>query len=129
MTEELLLEWIRKAEEDYEVAMSLARKRKRPVPNSVCFHAQQCAEKYLKAFLIKQGIPFRKIHDLLELREECCRIDTSFVLLDEFLHRLNRYAVVFRYPGEEATVEEAKSAVEAMKAVREFIRRKLGLMK
>jgi len=79
--------------------------------------------------LVKHGISFRKTHDLLELRENCIKLDSSFALLDEYLHQLNRYAVTFRYPGEEASVEEAKLAVKAMKAVREFVRRKLSIFK
>jgi HEPN domain-containing protein len=42
-------EWVAKAEEDYLAALDLARRRKRPLWSGVCFHAQQCAEKYLKA--------------------------------------------------------------------------------
>lgn len=42
-------EWVNKAEEDWEAARTLARKRKNPAHNAVCFHAQQSAEKYLKA--------------------------------------------------------------------------------
>jgi HEPN domain-containing protein len=38
-----------------------------PVWDGICFHAQQCAEKYLKALLEGQIIVFRKTHDLVEL--------------------------------------------------------------
>jgi HEPN domain-containing protein len=48
MSEAYLQEWIRKAEEDYTAATVLARRRKHPTPSVVCFHCQQCAEKYLK---------------------------------------------------------------------------------
>jgi len=41
-------EWIEKAEEDFHVALSLRRSRRYPAHNAVCFHAQQCVEKYLK---------------------------------------------------------------------------------
>lgn len=40
-------EWVAKAEEDYAGAVALKRSRKAHLPNLVCFHAQQCAEKYL----------------------------------------------------------------------------------
>lgn len=42
--------WINLAEEDWQLAKSLLR-RKRPSPTHICFHAQQSAEKYLKALL------------------------------------------------------------------------------
>ena len=45
-------EWINKAEDDFEGAKDIARRRKRPLPDLVCFHCQQSAEKYLKSFLI-----------------------------------------------------------------------------
>jgi HEPN domain-containing protein len=58
------LEWINKAEGDLAVAQ---REMQAPVPvwNVVCFLAQQCAEKYLKAFLEENGIAFEKKHDLV----------------------------------------------------------------
>ena len=42
-------EWVDKAEEDWSTALREVRVRKNPSYDSVCFHAQQCAEKYLKA--------------------------------------------------------------------------------
>jgi len=116
-----------KAEEDYEVTATLARKRKRPTPNAVCFHCQQCAEKYLKAFLVRHEVVFPKIHDLRELRRLAVTIDPTFDLITDLLVGLAPYAVEFRYPGEEATVEEAKAAVKAVKEIRWFVRNKLEL--
>lgn len=118
-------EWIRKAEEDYETAVSLVRKRKKMVPNAICFHSQQCIEKYLKAFLTSQSIAPPEIHDLQSLRERCARVDNDFDKLSLQLDILNAYAVNFRYPGEEATVSESKKAVLVMKQVRKFIRNKI----
>ena len=47
----ITLEWVNKAEEDAAVAERESRVRKRPSPGAVCYHAQQCIEKYLKAVL------------------------------------------------------------------------------
>lgn len=44
-------EWLKKAEEDFAGALHLSRRRKKPLPDLVCFHCQQAAEKFLKAFL------------------------------------------------------------------------------
>ena len=66
------LSWVVKAEEDYEVARSALR-RKKPFTYTACFHAQQCAEKYLKALLVADAHPFSKTHDLLTLNDECAR--------------------------------------------------------
>jgi len=126
-TSKYLTEWVRKAEEDYETATTLVRKRKRPTPNAVCFHCQQCAEKYLKAFLVQREVVFSKTHDLRELRRLAMTADPTFDLITDLLLHLNPYAIEFRYPGEEATVEEARDAVAAMRTVRRFVRGKLGL--
>lgn len=47
----LTLEWVTKAEGDYLTAVREARIRKSPNYDAVCFHSQQAAEKYLKAYL------------------------------------------------------------------------------
>ena len=125
MSKAYLQEWIDKAEEDYEVAITLARKRKRPTPDAVCFHCQQCAEKYLKAFLVQSKVIFPKVHDLLELQKLCLTVDSTFELIGDLLDGLNPYSVEFRYPGEQATGEEAKASVKAIKVVRRFMRDKL----
>lgn len=58
--------WIERAEEDIAIASSALR-RKNPLIYPACFHAQQRAEKYLKALLIAKEQPFPKTHDLLML--------------------------------------------------------------
>lgn len=57
-------EWVLKAESDYDVVVLLVRSRKYSGYDPLCFHAQQCAEKYLKARLTEAGISFTKTHDL-----------------------------------------------------------------
>lgn len=54
--------WVAKAEEDFEMAR-LALRRKKPLTDPACFHAQQCAEKYLKGMLVARGQIFPKTHD------------------------------------------------------------------
>ncbi|TAJ86629.1 HEPN domain-containing protein [bacterium] len=119
--------WVYKAEEDYRAALTLARKRRDPVPDNVCFSAQQCAEKYLKAFLVYHRKRFPKTHDLLELLKLGVSVDPLLDVIRPDIRELLPYAVAFRYPGEEATGEEAQRAVRAMKKVRDIIRERLGL--
>lgn len=119
--------WLVKAETDYKAAIDLARRRKDPLPEAVCFHCQQCAEKYLKAFLILSMVSFPKIHDLIALKTLCVQLDGSFELIHDCLDRLEGYDVAIRYPGETATIDDANEAVAAMKAVRRFVRVKLGV--
>ena len=65
----LTAEWLAKVGEDYSVAAGLLRRRKVPA-DSVCFHSQQAAEKFLKAVLQQRGTRFGKTHDLEGLLRE-----------------------------------------------------------
>ena len=120
-------EWIVKAEGDFRTAIREVQVEEGPNYDAVCFHSQQCAEKYLKAFLQERGVPFPKVHDLEVILELIVPLDFDFEGIRDALLLLNDYAVDIRYPGEMATYEEAREAVEAVKRVRSFIRRKLHL--
>ncbi|MBI4063039.1 MAG: HEPN domain-containing protein [Elusimicrobia bacterium] len=126
MSAVLAKEWLKKAEEDYEAALALFKKRGRKTPDAVCFHAQQTAEKYLKAFLVTHKVKFSKTHDLLELLTLGSKVDPSLELIHDLLKRLNQYAVEFRYPGEDATLGEAKLAMQAAIEVRSVLRSKFA---
>ena len=123
----LVDEWISKAEGDFLTAGREIRARKSPNYDAVCFHCQQCAEKYLKAVLQAHKKHIPKIHYLLELMSLIMKFDTSFEFLRADLESLEDYSVRFRYPGEFAEKDEAKAAYQATKAVREFVRQKLEL--
>ena len=60
-------EWIEKAEADYGSAQREYRARKCPNYDAACFHAQQCAEKYMKAWLQEKARAVDKTHDLVRL--------------------------------------------------------------
>lgn len=59
--------WIKKAENDLITAQNSINIAPEPPLDTVCFHAQQCAEKYLKAYLVYHKVEFEKTHDLREL--------------------------------------------------------------
>ncbi|MEI6515701.1 MAG: HEPN domain-containing protein [bacterium] len=122
-----LKEWLQKAEEDYGVALREVRVRKNPANNAVCFHAQQCLEKYMKAVLVQKGKPFTKTHDLNVLLSDCLDCYPLWAAMRDDLKRLSQYAVQFRYPGESADRIEAVLAVKIMKRCRLEIRSTLGL--
>ena len=119
--------WVRKAEQDYAAACALARRRKTPLPDVVCFHAQQCAEKYLKAYLVLHRTYFPKTHDLLELLDLAAPLEPSLALLKPRLQELRPYAVASRYPGEGATVAQSRLALRQLALIREQLRRLLRL--
>ncbi|MCG3120034.1 MAG: hypothetical protein ALAOOOJD_02611 [bacterium] len=123
----LTKEWVEKAEGDFNTDCRENRVRKTPNYDAVCFHCQQCVEKYLKAYLQEQGQRFRKIHDLIELLELCLLFDGTFELYRQLLKDLKKYAVEFRYPGELAIKDDARITIQSMKAMRAFVRERLGL--
>ncbi len=122
----VIAEWIEKAKGDFHTAQRELRARRAPNYDAACFHSQQCAEKYLKAFLVSLKIEPPRTHNLVELLKLCVSRDGSFELVRPALEALNTFAVDIRYPGEFATKEEARDAVKAMRQVRAFVRTKLG---
>jgi HEPN domain-containing protein len=125
---ELTAEWVQKAEGDYASAGREVRARRQPNYDAACFHAQQSAEKYLKAFLQEHGVAFPKTYNLIELLELCLALDSSFESQRHLLILLDRYAVRYRYPGDSADRDEARKAFRAAGSVRAFVRLKLGIL-
>ena len=124
---DITLEWVNKAEEDFDVAERESRVRKRPSPGAVCYHAQQCIEKYLKAVLQEMNRSIPKTHDLYMLLD-LCGVDRFGADVDrDGLVSLTRYATHFRYPGEPATKDDAKLAIRLMRRYRTTLRAHLDL--
>src|SRR5215208_4501785 len=88
----LVAEWISKAEGDFVTAGRELRARKSPNYDAVCFHTQQCAEKYLKAVIQAEGQHIPKIPNLIELMLLCLQIDTAFEMLRADLIVMERYS-------------------------------------
>jgi HEPN domain-containing protein len=120
-------EWVVKAEEDFAAVTALARPRKKPLWAPVCFHAQQCAEKYLKARLNEASVQFHKTHDLEALLNQTLTIEPLWAAFRPELKRLSDAAVVPRYPGGVFTKTEAQRALRTCKAFRKEARLSLGL--
>jgi HEPN domain-containing protein len=123
----LFAEWVDKAEADDQSAVALHRRRRAPLPDIVCYHCQQCVERYLKAYLIAQGSTPPRIHDLEDLLNLCALYDATLTTRLPLVHVLNPYGVLIRYPGMTVTVAEAQAAVHAMRRLRTILRRTLGL--
>jgi len=120
-------EWVAKAEGDYATLDREARARSNPNYDGTCFHAQQCAEKYLKARLTEAGIEFAKIHDLVALLEQVLDVEPMLEVYREDLAFLSDFAVGFRYPGESADKESAMEARRRCRAFRKAAREALRL--
>ncbi len=123
----LTQEWIIKAEGDFVVAAQIMRRRKQRVYDAACFHAQQAVEKYFKACLCEAGIVFPKTHDLVALLKLLLPREPLWVTFLPNAQLLVDYAVDFRYPGDTATLAEARLALKNCKSIRREVRSSLGL--
>jgi HEPN domain-containing protein len=119
--------WVNKAEGDFRVAERELRVTDLPSYDAICFHSQQCAEKYLKAFLTEHAIAFPPTHALVDLLTLCLPLSPDFNTIRQDLEDLTVYGARVRYPGFDATLPAAQEALAATTRVRSFIRGKLGL--
>ena len=115
-------EWVAKAEGDFISAKREFSAPENPNFDAACFHAQQCAEKYLKARLVEAGRPFPKIHDLGALLNLVLPLEPSWESLREELDNLTNLGVEVRYPGMTADQEDAQEAVRMAEKVRAVVR-------
>jgi HEPN domain-containing protein len=106
----LTAQWVRKAESDFAVAKKIGRGRD-PHHDEVCFHAQQCAEKYLKGLLEELGLPVPRTHVLEDLVISLLAYHAKLRSVRRGARFLTRFAVATRYPGKDASKREATSAL------------------
>ena len=123
---QITAEWIDKAEADFATVQRESRARKNPNYDGVCFHCQQCAEKYLKARLCEANIAFSKVHDLVALLEQVLPIEPKWEIFRKDLAYLSDFAVAFRYPGESADKAIASEAKNLCSFFRKIARNSLG---
>ena len=120
-------EWIDKAEGDFVTAQMSYRARKQPNYDAACYHAQQCAEKYLKARLEEAGLAIPKTHNLYALLTLVSTLEPTWRSLSTDLNVLNAFAVAYRYPGLTATKLDAQDAIKRCRKIRRIIRPSFGL--
>lgn len=110
-------DWLVHAESDLNLAR-IAQTQKDVLPEQACFHAQQAAEKALKAVLLFKKIDFPLVHDIEELLELAKQ--NGLVLSREVndAGALTPYAVEARYPGhlEELTPGDVDEAIRIAEA-------------
>lgn len=121
-SESLVIEWMRKGENDLKTARLVLAAEDGPL-DTVCFHAQQLAEKALKALLTHQKIRFSKTHSLQLLLDLLAVAD-----LEQYRGAciiLSGYAIEARYPGDctDPEREEAEDAVKMASEIFEAISR------
>ncbi len=115
-------EWLVKAEHDLAAAAHLLTMGMGCPAEIVCFHAQQCVEKYLKAVLILSGVDFPKTHDLERLVDLLPK-EVNVGLSAGEQAELTDYATGVRYPGSgEIPLADAKRALRIARRVRQRVR-------
>ena len=115
--------WLSKAELDLRAAAHEISAPEEGLWGDVMFHAQQAAEKAMKAFLAWHDVPVRKTHNLEELGRQCVALDVTLGTFADQAAPLTEYAWRFRYPGEsdEPVREEAEQALAVARIVYEAI--------
>ncbi len=123
-TKNYIRQWIAKAGDDLIVIDKLTQ-FEIVATSAVCFHCQQVVEKYLKAFLIAQGVEIRKTHNIEFLLAECEEFDPEFSLIDP--KDLNDFGVDIRYPGDIYSPTDIETLAHKQIAleVKELVERKL----
>ena len=118
----LTLEWIQKAEADYATVKVLQRERTPDFYDHICFNAQQCIEKYLKAWLQEANLPVPRTHNLVELLNLIVQTLPVWRAWHADFSEFSKYAVDARYPGYFATAADAQQAVHICEEVRQTVR-------
>jgi len=119
--------WLAKANSDFRTLELLVNSKEDLITESICFHSQQCVEKFLKSFLISHNKRFDETHNLDYLRKLCTELDLDFIKFD--FQMLRPYAVQIRYgndlyiPSDDEALKSYKIALE----VKHFVLQKLNL--
>lgn len=126
MLTEYVKSWFMRADDDLKL-IEVLLKEKTPLPNPICFHAQQAGEKYLKGFLAYNDLHVRKIHALEILIEDCINANQSLEELRSSTNFLDQFYIESRYPDNyiEFSLEQAKEGYESAKRIKEFVLSKI----
>ncbi len=122
----ITLEWVEKAEGDFSAAEQL-HYGTNPVYHVICFLAQQCVEKYLKAWLQENNIPIQRTHNLNDLLDLILPTIPAWRVWQNDLSTLTKHAVDSRYPEQIATASDAENAMRICGEIREAVRTELKL--
>ena len=131
MTKTNSADWLFFAESDMKLAESAIDKA---IYHLACFHAQQAAKKYLKAYLAQKGLTIPKVHSLKELYEFLQPHVSELEQFLESLRVLDQYYIPTRYPDALPgtlpeglpTKEHAEKALSDVKKLSDFIYKKIS---
>lgn len=122
-------EWLKIADEDFGFAKTNLEDLQTHYFAQICFHFQQAAEKYLKAYIVAKRLEFKKIHELPTLVQTCQQADPDFSQFQEECDFLTEFYFEPRYPVilpvSNITREMAEKAQEAAQRIGDFVKEKL----
>ena len=125
---DLIRAWCEKGRRDFITAQNALLDTKEMFPDIICFHAQQAAEKYLKAYLVFLEQDFPKTHALEDLVLIASSKDPTCRNIFTVACNLTPYAVEVRYPDSPSPLpEDAREAVHAAEAIRNYVLGKIKL--
>ncbi len=119
--------WLFRADEDVAVLDRLLESDVQAYASTICFHAQQAVEKYLKALLAWKRVDFPRTHDVDFLLAECRKVAPG--ALDRIdLKSLTDFGVSVRYPDDFFVPDpaETKYYAEVARMIQTIV---LGLIK
>lgn len=126
----IIRDWLNKAEEDFGFASCNLNDPTNTFYSQICFHFQQAAEKYLKAYIIANELEFKKIHELTELLRICQKHNQTIQELKEECEFLTDFYIDTRYPVHwpiGITREDAEKAHDAAQAIGSHIKSLLNI--
>lgn len=118
---ELAREWFSTGDMDLESAAFLQKMRPAPA-EIICYHCQQCAEKYLKGFIALYGKEIPRVHDLVVLNKRCFDHEKEFKMIQDHCIDLTDYGIQMRYPFHiEVEERDAVKALNDAQAIKDFV--------
>lgn len=118
--------WVDRAESDFAMLEHGPWARNEPSYDRICFYAQQCVEKYLKARIREAGVSHAKVHDLITLLEQVLDAEPEWEKLRKDLAYLSEFALHF-HDVYRSTKEEALEGQRLCRIFRAIARKALGL--
>ena len=118
--------WMAYADEDLHLSKYALKLRPAPC-RLIAYHAQQCAEKCLKAYLVFRRVDFPYTHNI-SLLLELCTGQSKWAESLQDAEELTAFAITTRYPGEDkkVTMAEAVRAIELASSVRQAVKKALA---
>lgn len=119
--------WLGKSASDARIARA-AVEIEGPLWDQACFHAQQSAEKALKALFVAHDLDVPRTHDLVFLMERVAEREPTVSSLLETASGLAQHAVTPRYPSFLApeTESDAREALDAAAAIIAWVEGRLA---